>query len=93
MTAKILNGKQLADNLIAELKHKVNQRQAASLAQPTLAVVLVGENPASQVYVRNKKRACETAGMRSIAYDLPATTTELELLDLIDTLREGMIEF
>lgn len=86
MTAKILNGKQLADNLIAELKHKVNQRQAASLAQPTLAVVLVGENPASQVYVRNKKRACETAGMRSIAYDLPATTTELELLDLIDRL-------
>ena len=61
-------------------------RVAAGKSPPGLAVVLVGENAASQVYVRNKRRTTDAAGMRSFAHDLPATTTEAELLALIDAL-------
>ncbi len=86
MTAQILNGKAVANALRQSIKTSVEQRLAAGLCAPGLAVVLVGENPASQVYVRNKRAACEEVGFHSEAYHLPATTTETELLALLDQL-------
>ena len=88
MTAKILDGKAIAAALRAEIKQEVEQLIQQGKPQPGLAVVLVGENPASQVYVRNKKNACKEVGFNDIAYDLPATTTQTELLNLIDELNQ-----
>ena len=86
MTARIIDGKARAERLMAEVGERVAARKAAGKAPPGLAVVLVGENPASQVYVRNKRRSTEATGMRSFAYDLPATTSQAELLHLIERL-------
>jgi methylenetetrahydrofolate dehydrogenase (NADP+) / methenyltetrahydrofolate cyclohydrolase len=86
MTARIIDGKARAERLTADIRDAVAARVAAGKAPPGLAVVLVGDNPASQVYVRNKRRTTEAAGMRSFAYDLPAATPEADLLALIDTL-------
>jgi methylenetetrahydrofolate dehydrogenase (NADP+)/methenyltetrahydrofolate cyclohydrolase len=86
MTARIIDGKARAERLTADVKAKVAARVAAGKSQPGLAVVLVGDNPASQVYVRNKRRTTEAVGMRSFAYDLPATTAQPELLALVETL-------
>jgi len=86
MTARIIDGKARAARLTDDVGAAVAARVAAGRAQPGLAVVLVGENPASQVYVRNKRRTTEAAGMRSFAYDLPGATPEADLLALIDTL-------
>ena len=86
MTARILDGKRIADSLLEELKCRVDARVAAGLPRPGLAVVLVGSDPASQSYVRNKRRAAEKVGIRAFDFDLPASTTEAELLALVDTL-------
>ena len=86
MTARILDGKRIADNLLDVLRARVQQRMAAGKPPPGLAVVLVGDEPASAVYVRNKRRACAHVGFRSRDYDLPATTTQEELSELIDRL-------
>jgi methylenetetrahydrofolate dehydrogenase (NADP+) / methenyltetrahydrofolate cyclohydrolase len=86
MSARIIDGKARAARLTDEVGAAVAARVAAGRTQPGLAVVLVGENPASQVYVRNKRRTTEAAGMRSFAYDLPGATPEADLLALIDTL-------
>jgi methylenetetrahydrofolate dehydrogenase (NADP+)/methenyltetrahydrofolate cyclohydrolase len=86
MTARILDGKRIADSLLDELRLRVDARVAAGLPRPGLAVVLVGSDPASQSYVRNKRRAAEKVGIRALDYDLPAGTSEAELLDLIDRL-------
>jgi methylenetetrahydrofolate dehydrogenase (NADP+)/methenyltetrahydrofolate cyclohydrolase len=86
MTARILDGKRIADSLLDELRLRVDARVAANLPRPGLAVVLVGGDPASQSYVRNKRRAAEKVGIRALDYDLPAGTSETELLDLIDRL-------
>ncbi|MBV2209952.1 MAG: bifunctional methylenetetrahydrofolate dehydrogenase/methenyltetrahydrofolate cyclohydrolase FolD [Thermomonas sp.] len=86
MTAKILDGKRIADELLDSLKAQVDARLAAGKTRPGLAVVLVGEDPASAVYVRNKKRAAEKVGIQAFDYTLPAGTTEAELLTLIDSL-------
>lgn len=83
MTARIIDGKARAERLLAEVGERVAGRIAAGKSTPGLAVVLVGENPASQVYVRNKRRSTEATGMRSFAYDLPAMTSQEELLQLI----------
>jgi methylenetetrahydrofolate dehydrogenase (NADP+)/methenyltetrahydrofolate cyclohydrolase len=83
MTAKRLDGKQLAEIIRSEIAAKVAARTAAGRTPPGLAVVLVGDNPASHVYVRNKRRACEQVGMRSWLHHLPADTTKRTLLDLI----------
>src|SRR4029450_1904398 len=69
-----------------EIRDAVAARVAAGKAQPGLAVVLVGDNPASQVYVRNKRKTTEAAGMRSFSHGFKATTTEAALLGLIDPL-------
>lgn len=86
MTARLLDGKRIADELIEQLRARVGERLRAGLCAPGLAVVLVGDNPASQVYVRNKRRACERAGFSGRSLDLPAHTREEELLALIDAL-------
>jgi methylenetetrahydrofolate dehydrogenase (NADP+)/methenyltetrahydrofolate cyclohydrolase len=86
VTARIIDGKARADRLVAEVGSAVAARVAAGGGQPGLAVVLVGDNPASQVYVRNKRRTTEALGMRSFAHDLPASTSQQELLALVDRL-------
>jgi len=86
MPARILDGKRIADNLLDTLKARVQQRVAAGKRPPGLAVILVGDEPASAVYVKNKRRACAHVGFRSRDFDLPATTTQAELAALIDQL-------
>ncbi len=86
MTANIIDGKTIA----AELRNTIRQQVEARLQQgrraPGLAVILVGQDPASEVYVRNKRKACEETGIVSVAHDLPVSTPQETLLELIDTL-------
>jgi methylenetetrahydrofolate dehydrogenase (NADP+)/methenyltetrahydrofolate cyclohydrolase len=86
MTAQILDGKSLSERIVDELKQRVDALLAAGRRAPALAVILVGDDPASSIYVRNKRRACERAGVHSVSHDLPSTTTQVELLALIDQL-------
>jgi len=86
MTARILDGKRIADDLLDRLKLRVDARVAGGQARPVLAVVLVGQDPASQSYVRNKRRAADKVGITAFDFDLPAGTSEAALLDLIDRL-------
>jgi methylenetetrahydrofolate dehydrogenase (NADP+)/methenyltetrahydrofolate cyclohydrolase len=86
MPARILDGKRIADQLLDGLKRRIDARVAAGGARPGLAVVLVGQDPASQSYVRNKRRAADKVGIRALDFDLPEGTTEAELLALIDRL-------
>lgn len=86
MTAKILDGKAIAAEIQQEINTKIKQRIAKGLPAPGLAVILVGDHPASEVYVRNKRRACGEVGILSTAYNLPANTSQEELFDLIDKL-------
>jgi len=93
MSAKIIDGKTIAQQVRNEVAEQVKQRLAAGKRAPGLAVVLVGENPASQIYVASKRRACDEVGFLSRSYDLPATTSEAELLALIDRLNaDGEID-
>lgn len=86
MTAKIIDGKAIAQEIRNKLKNDIQQLLQKGKPAPGLAVVLVGNNPASEVYVRNKRNACQESGMVSIAYDLPSNTSEAELLSLISKL-------
>jgi len=86
MVARIIDGKGIAHALRAELRQRVMARLARGLRAPGLAVVMVGSNPASQVYVRNKRLACAEAGLREFSHDLPADTPQDVLLGLIDRL-------
>ncbi|MEJ2180556.1 MAG: bifunctional methylenetetrahydrofolate dehydrogenase/methenyltetrahydrofolate cyclohydrolase FolD [Gammaproteobacteria bacterium] len=86
MTAQVIDGKAIAASLRQDIKIRVEQRIASGQRPPGLAVVLVGEDPASQVYVGSKRRACEEVGFKSVAYDLPASTSKEELLSIIDDL-------
>ncbi|PHV12176.1 bifunctional methylenetetrahydrofolate dehydrogenase/methenyltetrahydrofolate cyclohydrolase FolD [Chitinimonas sp. BJB300] len=86
MSAQLLDGKMISAEIIAEVGEKVAVRLASGRRAPALAVVLVGDDPASAVYVRNKKLACEKSGFRSLSYELPATLTEQALLDLVQKL-------
>jgi methylenetetrahydrofolate dehydrogenase (NADP+) / methenyltetrahydrofolate cyclohydrolase len=83
MTARIIDGKARAERATEEIKAQIAARVAAGKPAPGLAVVLVGENPASRVYVRNKRRTTEAIGMKSYSYDLPETVSQYELLELI----------
>ncbi|MBE5840247.1 MAG: bifunctional methylenetetrahydrofolate dehydrogenase/methenyltetrahydrofolate cyclohydrolase FolD [Butyrivibrio sp.] len=85
MSAQIIDGKLISGQIKDELKEKTALLKEKGI-EVTLAVILVGSDPASQVYVRNKKRACEYIGYRSLSYELPEDTTEEELLKLIDEL-------
>ncbi|MBN3043285.1 bifunctional methylenetetrahydrofolate dehydrogenase/methenyltetrahydrofolate cyclohydrolase FolD [Pectobacterium brasiliense] len=86
MAAKIIDGKTIAQQVKDEVAARVTQRLVEGKRAPGLAVVLVGENPASQIYVASKRKVCEEVGFISRSYDLPITTTESELLALIDQL-------
>ena len=86
MPAHIIDGKAVAQRVTDEVRAKVADHVAAGGAAPGLAVVLVGDSAASQVYVRNKRKTTEAVGMLSFAHDLPATTSEVELLALVDRL-------
>ena len=86
MTARIIDGKARALRLTEETAGRVAARVAAGKSPPGLAVVLVGDNAASQIYVRNKRRTTVAVGMRSFAHDLPADTSQADLLALIDAM-------
>jgi methylenetetrahydrofolate dehydrogenase (NADP+)/methenyltetrahydrofolate cyclohydrolase len=82
MSAKILDGKALAARIKADLANEVSELRARGI-EPGLAVVLVGEDPASQIYVRNKTASCAQAGIRTFDHRLPATTSQAELMALV----------
>jgi methylenetetrahydrofolate dehydrogenase (NADP+)/methenyltetrahydrofolate cyclohydrolase len=86
MTAVLLDGKQLAQTMQAEIAAQTAELLRTHGIQPGLAAVLVGDNPASQIYVRNKRRACEKAGLASWLHHLPADTSQTDLLALISRL-------
>ncbi|HEY5559705.1 MAG TPA: bifunctional methylenetetrahydrofolate dehydrogenase/methenyltetrahydrofolate cyclohydrolase FolD [Steroidobacteraceae bacterium] len=88
MTARIIDGKAIAGQLEREVRTETDALAARGLRRPGLAVVMVGDHAASAVYVRNKRRACEQAGILSVAHDLPQSATESQLLALIDRLNE-----
>ena len=84
--ATIINGKELAQKIRSQIAAEISEIRAATGKQPGLAVIQVGNDPASSIYVSNKKKACEEIGIRSYGYDLPAETGDAELLELIETL-------
>jgi len=86
MTAKLIDGKAVASQLKAEMKQLIQEKRATGAKQPGLAVILVGEDPASSVYVRNKRQACEEIGIHSIYHHLPADIKEADLINLIKQL-------
>ena len=86
MGARLLDGKRIADELLDRLAVCVRDRVEAGKSQPGLAVILVGDEPASAVYVRNKRRACVRVGFSSMAFDLPGDTPEAELFALVERL-------
>ena len=88
MSARIIDGKSIAGNIRQQIRHSIDERLAAGKRQPGLAVILVGNDQASEIYVRNKRRACEYAGVLSRSYDLSEETSQQQLLDLIDALNE-----
>lgn len=89
MTAELIDGKKIAAQVREQVALGVQARIDQGLRAPGLAVVLVGQDPASQVYVRNKRNACEQAGIISQSYDLPADTTQETLEALIDELNDN----
>ena len=86
MPAKIIEGKSVAQSVRSEVKRRVAERVELGQRRPGLAVILVGEDPASSVYVNSKRKACDEVGFLSKSYDLPERTSQDELLQLIDSL-------
>ena len=86
MTAKLIDGTQIAAEIRSEVKAAVSARQEQGLPIPGLATVLVGDDPASKVYVRNKQKACAEVGIASFGYNLPAEASQREVEDLVSQL-------
>ena len=86
MAARLIDGRALAGTVKGAVRAQIGALAARGGRRPGLAVVRVGDDPASAVYVRGKRRACEEVGVLSLAYDLPGTTSEVQLLALIDAL-------
>ena len=86
MAAQLIDGKKISQQRIEAVAQAVKARQEKGLHTPCLAVVLVGDDPASGVYVRNKKLACQKSGIESRSYELPSETTQNDLLKLVDEL-------
>lgn len=86
MTAQLIDGKRIASDIRRELRQRIETRQKDGLRAPGLAVVMIGDHAASTVYVRNKRLACAEIGIHDISHDLPASTTQTQLLALIDEL-------
>lgn len=89
MTAQLIDGKAIAASLRQQIAQRVAERRQRGLRAPGLAVILVGNDPASEVYVSHKRKDCEEVGFMSKAYDLPACTSQAELLSLIDSLNDA----
>ena len=89
MTAQLIDGKAIAASLRQQIAQRVAERRQRGLRAPGLAVILVGNDPASEVYVSHKRKDCEEVGFMSKAYDLPASTNQAELLSLIDNLNDS----
>ncbi|MWN31244.1 bifunctional methylenetetrahydrofolate dehydrogenase/methenyltetrahydrofolate cyclohydrolase FolD [Gilliamella sp. Pra-s65] len=87
MSAQIIDGKALSQQIRNDIASKVNKRVESGLSVPGLAVIQVGSDPASKIYVKNKQKACDDVGFVSFAYDFPSATTD-ELLALIDELNQ-----
>jgi methylenetetrahydrofolate dehydrogenase (NADP+)/methenyltetrahydrofolate cyclohydrolase len=93
MPAQLIDGKVIATKFKNDIRAQVDLMLGRGLRRPGLAVVMVGNNPASEVYVRNKRRACEESGIVSVAHDLPYSTTQQELVQLIESLnRDSRID-
>lgn len=88
MAAQIIDGKAISSKMREQIKQQVADLRARTNKVPGLAVVLVGEDPASQVYVRNKERACQEVGIYSEVHRLPASTTQQHLLELVAQLNQ-----
>ncbi len=88
MTAKIIDGAAIAEQVRAEVAHEVEARVKSGKSIPGLATVLVGDNPASHVYVRSKHKACQEVGIQSFSHELPATATQKEVEDLVKELND-----
>ena len=88
MSAQHIDGKRVAQEVRDQVKQRIAERVAQGLRAPGLAVILVGSDPASQVYVGSKRRSCKEVGIVSKSYDLPADTTQAQLLALIDELND-----
>jgi len=88
MSAQIISGKAIAEDMLNGIKSRITQRLGAGKRAPSLAVILVGGDPASSIYVRNKRLACEKVGIKSIAYDLASDIKESELFALIQKLND-----
>jgi len=88
VTAKIIDGKAIAETIRAQIQTEVAQFVSETSVTPHLVAVLVGDDPASAVYVRNKQKSCEAAGIKSTLHRLPAETTQQELLDLVANLNQ-----
>ena len=86
MAAQLIDGKKISQQRIEAVAQAVKARQEKGLHTPCLAVVLVGDDPASAVYVRNKKLTCQKSGIESRSYELPSETTQDDLLKLVDEL-------
>ncbi|MEE8235251.1 MAG: bifunctional methylenetetrahydrofolate dehydrogenase/methenyltetrahydrofolate cyclohydrolase FolD [Gammaproteobacteria bacterium] len=86
MTAQIIDGKAIAKQIRAEIRERIDARAADGHRPPGLAVIQVGSDPVSAIYVRNTRKACEDAGIESVDFDLPGETSADELLGLIDRL-------
>ena len=91
MPAQIIDGRAIAAHIRAQLAEDVKAFVAVHGAPPTLAVIIVGKNPASLVYVRNKRRACEEIGIKSTIYDLPDSTSQADLIALIQRLNQDQV--
>ena len=89
MTAKLIDGKKIAEKIISEIKDKVITNQSEGIAPPGLAVIQVGGDPASSVYVRNKRKACVEVGMKSFNFDLDQSTSQEELIELVESLNNN----
>ena len=89
MTANIIDGKKIAQETISEIKKSIAKNINDGISPPGLAVVIVGDNPASAIYVRNKRIACEEVGMKSFNHDLPEDTSEKELIELVKSLNNN----
>ena len=88
MTAKIIDGKAIAEQNLNKLKQEILERENNDIRRPCLAVILVGDDPASSIYVNKKKSACENVGIKSVSHQLPTSTSQSNLNDLINTLNQ-----
>ncbi len=89
MTAKIIDGKQIANEILLEVKETISKATMKGKKPPGLAVIQVGENSASKIYIKNKRIACSKVGFKSFNYDLPEQTSEKELIELVVSLNSN----